>query len=82
MCLYPHARPLASILRRLVPGYFVKDNQVIKYVGLATDANDVRTEVATFQETDHSRWRFLRRTLRLRVSGRRVMMMFNALPRE
>lgn len=81
-CLYPHARLVASFLRMFAPRYFLRDELLIRCVGMAADANDVQREVDTFQDSNRQRWSLLRDTLLIRVSGRRVMALFDTLRRK
>lgn len=68
--LYPQALPLA-----LLGGYrssrFARDRVLIDYCGSLRSFKEVEAEIKEYTQLGENR-RFLRRTLRLRVSGRRL----------
>ena len=68
--LYPQARPLA-----LFGGYrsarFARDRVLVDYCGTLRSFKEVEAEIKEYTQLGENR-RFLRRTLRLRVSGRRL----------
>lgn len=68
--LYPAARRLRFLLA-LIPGYFEPDLIFIRHVGRLRRAEDFRYEEIDFNQ-DRANRGFLRDTLRLRVSTRRL----------
>lgn len=72
--LYPHARVLLPLLRRLDAHYFQADHDFIEDVSHIRDADDFTDAVQAY--VDHfSNRRFLRERLRLRVSVRRMWLL-------
>jgi len=69
-CLYWHARLVVPGLRRLLPGVFQPDLELIRRLGLAADFDDASVEVLSFQDYNFEHWSFARSVLRLRISGR------------
>ncbi len=72
MCLYPQARFVAPLLRRLLPHFFARDLQFLEYLGKAPNMSEAEAEVRIFSQTNQVHRGFLRHRLRLRVSGRRA----------
>ncbi|HWA87211.1 MAG TPA: hypothetical protein VG710_13370 [Opitutus sp.] len=69
--LYPHALPVAPLLLWLNYDYFSPDRSLILLAGDATSVTRVREEVRDyFWDSANRGW--MRRTLRLRVSGQRL----------
>jgi len=71
-CLYPHAVPLALVLRRLAPAFFREDLQLIQQLGLDQDLEEVDAALSDFQYVNRARRHWLRTGLKIRLSGRRV----------
>src|SRR5208283_3754478 len=71
-CLYLHARISAPLLRRLDPGWFERDLSFIQYFGNAKDRQEVTDAVAALHYREHLQPRFVRNTLRLRLSVRKA----------
>jgi hypothetical protein len=69
-CLYWHAKPFASVLRKLNPDFFKEDFEFIRYLGQTNGGREARANAADFR--DGARRSFLRNTLRIRVSGRKA----------
>ncbi len=69
--LYPRARLVAPALRILCPGYFDADIDFVRGIGLIRRAQDLGGEVTDFHLHPGNRG-FLRRTLKIRVSCRRM----------
>ncbi|MBI5478009.1 MAG: hypothetical protein HY906_04090 [Deltaproteobacteria bacterium] len=72
-CLYPHARPVARLLRRRARrGYFDPDLDLIRAVAECTglSAMAATLNVHRYHHADAGFWRGL---LRVRLSGRRLM---------
>jgi hypothetical protein len=62
------------------PSFFSKDFLTIRQLGVATSLEEYAAEVNTFRSDNRRRGGFVRRTLRVRVSGRRLMELVFALP--
>jgi hypothetical protein len=71
-CLYPHARLVAPLLRRIKSDYFERDLLFAHYFGNAKDLQEAIAEIASFCYEDHVQPHFARNALRLRVSGRKA----------
>ncbi|HVY70089.1 MAG TPA: hypothetical protein VHH73_09180 [Verrucomicrobiae bacterium] len=72
-CLPPSAMPLARLVRRFRPHFFQSDFLAIRYCGEATSFQAIRSEIDSFAQENRDRGGFLRRNLKLRISGRRLM---------
>jgi hypothetical protein len=72
MSLYPHARILAPVLRKLQPGYFSVDLRFLEYLGKTPDIREAEVEIMNFSEANRMDRSLLRSRLRIRVSGRRA----------
>jgi hypothetical protein len=72
-CLFLHARPFASLINRLQPGFFSEDHDLIREVGPMTDPELFRNEINYFygRNLRHKSW--LRGLFRIRVSGNRLI---------
>ena len=70
--MYTHAKPLASLVRKLQPAFFNEDFKFIDYLGEATDLREVSAYAADFQDANFARRGFWRTRLRIRVSGRKA----------
>ena len=77
-CLYRHAPGLAWLIRRFIADYFEPDFQLIRYVADKTDVEGLQTEVR-LQRTDQPPATLLRRFLRVRLSGQRLLDLGNQL---
>ncbi len=71
-CLYVHAKVLAPLLRKMNAELFKPDLSFLHYLGEATDLREVRADMADFQDANSRRGGFWRRSLRIRVSGRKA----------
>ena len=71
-CLYRHATGLAWLIRRFVGDYFESDFQLIRFVADKTDVEDLRAEIR-LHRTDQPPGTLLRRFLRVRLSGQRLL---------
>lgn len=71
-CLYLHARCLAPVLRRVYPKLFENDLEMIRYLGQTTGLREAIQETHSFHDQNASRREFMRKTLRLRASGRKA----------
>lgn len=71
-CVSPGYRPLAFMLIRLVPDWFSLDLEVLEDIGRSTRLDEVRELCGDFKVGVRHRPSFIRDTLGLRTSGRRV----------
>ena len=71
-CLYPHAVPLAWVLKKLNPSFFMDDRTLIQQLGFDRDLDEVDANLRDFQYVNNARRHWLRTGLKIRVSGRRV----------
>jgi len=80
--LYSHARVPARILWRLWPSYFERDLDLVRRTGAATSLNELKFEIDNFRY-QHPEFGLLRRALKVRVSGQRIMKLARPLmPKE
>ncbi len=70
--LYPHARPVAWLVRRLKPRHFLADYEFVEDVGYLRSLKDLSLALGSFIEHP-SNWGMLRRRLRIRISARRML---------
>ena len=71
-CVYRHAAGLTRLIRRLVPDYFESDFQLIRFAANATGTDALLTEIRCHR-CEHPPTALLRRFLRVRLSGRRLL---------
>jgi hypothetical protein len=71
-CLYPRARVVAPLVRRLWPDFFEEDLTFIRYLGTAKGLGEAQAESRTFQDENQVAGGFLRVRLKMRVSGRKA----------
>jgi hypothetical protein len=71
-CLYGHAVPVAFVLRRLNPGFFREDLQLIDQLSLARDLEEVDAALSDFHYVNQARPHWLRTGLKIRLSGRKA----------
>lgn len=70
-CLYPHARPIAPLIRFLSYDFFAADRTLLLSVADAVSMRRVREEVRDyFWDSNNRGW--MREALRIRVSGQRL----------
>ena len=80
-CLYPHAHTAARILGSVWPQFFQADRELIRELGATASRNAFGKELDAHRY-HHPPDGFLRGTLKLRVSGRRLMALaIELLPR-
>jgi len=70
--LYPHARVLVPLIRKLKPGFFDEDLKFIRYLADAEDFQEAEGNVADFRHANRWNRGFLRSRCKLRVSGRKA----------
>ena len=71
-CVAPGYRALAFVLIRLTPHWFRLDLEVLEDIGQSTRLDEVRELCGDFKGGVRHRPSFIRDTLGLRTSGRRV----------
>lgn len=72
-CLFRHALPLAFLIRRLNPGFFTEDMDLIREVGATTTHLLFKNEINYFFGRNLRDKSWLRKTFRIRVSGNRLI---------
>lgn len=70
--LYGHARPLAFGLRLLRPDHFTIDDELIEVAGNARSWDEFNQALESHAFNNKLRGGFLRRQLKLRVSGQKL----------
>jgi hypothetical protein len=71
-CLYPHARPMADLLRRWAPGYFRDDLEMLRQLGSVGSSAELNWELSNYFYQKRADQGFLRRVGRVRLSRRRL----------
>ena len=72
VCLYPHARLLARVLRKMSPHLFDDDLRLIRHVSDSVSSRDIDMELTYFQDELKRSRNVLRKHLKMRVSGRKL----------
>jgi hypothetical protein len=72
-CLYPHARLVAGIVRRLRPGFFREDFGVIRELATVTSAEIFQSDINRYHASNIRSRNLLRKMFLLRVSGKRLL---------
>lgn len=70
MSLYPHAKLILAPLGWIMPSLVATDEAFIRKLGQARSMRDLMPDLLNFQSGNRWQRTFLRKTLRLRVSGR------------
>jgi len=81
-CLYPHAVPVALVLGQLRARLFDEDRKAIEQFGLASSFGEVREVIEDLRYVNHTNKSWLRTTLKIRVSGRRLYMLAEKLSKQ
>lgn len=76
-CVYRHALPLAAIIHRVAPETFQEDFDLIREVGAMTDPETITREINYFYGRNVRDKSWIRRTLLIRVSGKRLLRLKN-----
>lgn len=78
-CLYRHALPAAALIYWAAPEVFREDFELIREVGAMTDSEIIKREVNCFygRNVRHKTW--IRTTLLIRVSGKRLLRLKNQI---
>ncbi|MEW6158116.1 MAG: hypothetical protein AB1813_11825 [Verrucomicrobiota bacterium] len=72
-CIFPHAIPLAWIIRMIKRDYFKPDFMIIRQLALCTALREVSALANALHYDYHYQWPFIRETLRVRISGKRLV---------
>lgn len=80
--LHQHARPIAGLLRRLNPDFFQEDVALIRDLANAHSHGEVLTELNRFYGRNVRDRNWLRKTLSLRISGKRILRLSRTLFRR
>jgi hypothetical protein len=81
-CLHRRAFPLSALMYYLNRDFFASDFQTIRQLGVAISFEEFAAEVDSFRNDNRRHGGFLRRNLRIRVSGRRLMELVFDLPED
>ena len=81
-CLHRRALPLSALVYLVNREFFELDFRTIRQLGVATSFEEFGAEVHSLRSENRRHEGFLRRTLRVRVSGRRLMDLALALPSD
>jgi hypothetical protein len=71
-CLYPHAKMVALFIRLVKPSFFERDHHFIRCFGNAKNWKEAKSEIVALRYEDRFHPKFLRNTLRLRISRRKA----------
>jgi hypothetical protein len=74
-----HRRTLALLVHAISPRFFDLDFRTIRQLGVACSSEEFRAEIDSFRFESRTQRGFLKRTLRLRISGKRLMHLLNQL---
>jgi hypothetical protein len=77
--LFRHAVPLAFLARRFDPEFFHEDRDLIREVGAMTSQEIFRHEINYFYGRNLRDKSWLRSTLRIRISGNRMIRLWRTL---
>jgi hypothetical protein len=72
-CLYPHAVPGALVIKAFNPDFFRADFELIQLISLDTSFAEIEADVQDFQFANSFGEHWLKKPLRLRLSGRRLL---------
>jgi len=81
-CLYPHALPLALLMGQLSARLFDEDRKAIDQFGLSSSFGEVCAVIEDLRYVNHTNKSWLRTTLKIRVSGRRLHMLAEKLSEQ
>ncbi|MHB8522820.1 MAG: hypothetical protein ACYDH9_18950 [Limisphaerales bacterium] len=76
-CVYRHALPLAAIIHWAAPETLQEDFDLIREVGAMTDPETITREINYFYGRNVRDKSWIRRTLLIRVSGKRLLRLKN-----
>ena len=72
-CLYGRAKLIAPLIRILDRNFFAQDLKFIQILGESRHAEEARSDLLDFQDANLAGKPYLRRRLKLRVSGRKAI---------
>jgi hypothetical protein len=81
-CLHRRALPLSAVVYLMNRSFFERDFCTIRQLGVARSFEEFGAEVNSFRSDNRRHGGFLRRRLRVRVSGRRLMNLVFDLPTD
>jgi len=81
-CLHRRSLAISALIYLMRPTYFSFDFQTIRQLGVATSFEEFGAEIDSFRSDNRRHGGLLRRTLRVRVSGRRLMDLIALLPAD
>jgi hypothetical protein len=81
-CLFRHALPFVALLWRSDPEIFREDLDLVRELATARNTAEVVSELNRFYGRNARTRGFLRTTLYLRISGKRVLRLYRNLVRE
>lgn len=80
--LYPHAHLFVLMLKLFRPGFFRYDYELIRSIGDARSASEVMAEINAYHSDYQIKKSFLRRTMRIRISGDKLSRLVHEVFRE
>jgi len=72
-CVYPHAIPLAFLIRIVAPSFFRDDGVFIQHLASDIDLAEVDADIDRFEYGNRIRKHWLRTGLRIRMCGVKAM---------
>ncbi len=78
-CLYRHAVPVAKLVWRVQPAFFMEDRSFLRDLGPATSRGEVLCELNRFYGRNVRDRNWLRKRLAIRISGKRVLRLYRML---
>lgn len=81
-CLYPQARLVASFIRLFSHRFFFYDFELLNSVGEASTLSEIVADIGAFRCNPRWQGGVLRRTLRIRISGKRLIALAKGLLKE
>ena len=76
-CLHRRALVVSWFLRRIRPRFFTLDQNLLAEVGEATDSRMLLAALQSFRQDCAANYNVLHEALRVRISGRRLLMVFD-----
>ena len=73
LCLHRRALPLAKLILLIRPSFFTLDFALLDEVAAISDTSELVQAINSFRDDCRMRYHFCHETLRLRISGRRLM---------
>jgi hypothetical protein len=78
-CLHRRALALAWLVRRIKPGFFAADFELVSELPTVRDMPELLSLIQRYREDCWMRRNFLHERLRIRISGHRVITLFKDL---